>query len=505
MNSMKNLIEISRIITKKKVRKIEIFDSSTLENKSSKFSDFYEALSAGRFKNDRDAATLLYGCSPTDDKYRQLKSRFRKRLLNTLFFIDINDPGTAGYDKAYFTCNKDWALVRILISNDAHSSAEDLAKQILTIALRFRFSDVIVNCCRILRRYAAEEGREKNFEEYDHLIGEYSKILEAEMRSEELFQRILIKYLSSGTDKAELMEQIRSFCDMLVELSETHHSPVVIYNMYLVWVYRYEMMRDFDAVLEVCSKAERYIEENPDYLQEEKVIAFHLKKMSAYLHKQDFKNGRVSAEKSLQIFSEGRETWFKFMEYYLLLAFHTGNYINALAIFNQANSNSKIKKLDSETRERWKIYEVYLNYFIESEGGETPALNLQDRKGFRLKRFLSDNISYPREQRIFEVHLLIAQVLFLMEAKNFHEAAERIGHLRNYATKQLDKQEHFRAIQFIRLLQQLAKVDFKILELSNTDKYYDNLVGQAFFFRGHINELEIIPYEKLWNYLLSHL
>ena len=127
-NHMKNLIEISKIVTKKKVRKIEIFDDHSLKNKNSKFNEFYEALMANKFKNDRDAASFLYGCSPTDDKYRQLKSRFRKRLLNTLFFLDVNVPSTSNYDRAYYSVNKDWTLVKILLSNNANLTAAALAR-----------------------------------------------------------------------------------------------------------------------------------------------------------------------------------------------------------------------------------------------------------------------------------------------------------------------------------------------------------------------------------------
>ena len=502
---MKNLIEISRIVTKKKVRKIEIFDSSTLENKTSKFSEFYEALSAGKFKNDRDAATFLYGCTPTDDKYRQLKSRFRKRLLNTLFFIDINEPSASGYDRAYFSSNKDWTLVKILISNDAHQSAEDLAKQILTIAQKFKFADVIVNCCRILRRYAAQSGNATDFEEYDRLVKQYSNIMEAEIRSEELFQRTMMNYMGPVADIPELTEQLYVYCDALVGLSEMYESPIVLYNMYLVWVYRYEMLHDYEAMLEVCSRAEHYIEDNPNYLQEDKVVTFHLKKMSAYLHLRDFKNGRTNAEKSLQIFAEGSEVWYRFMEYYLLLAFHTDNHINALAIFNRARSNTSFKKLENETKEKWKIYEVYLAYFIESQAEENPDLKVQSKKTFRVNRFLNEPVSQPRDLRVLSVHNLVAQVLFLLDMKNLPEATERIERLRSFANKQLDRTENFRMIQFIRLLQQLAKAEFQINELSNTDKYYDRLVEHPFFYRGVIDELEIVPFEKLWNHILSKL
>ncbi len=501
---MKNLIEISKIVTKKKVRKIEIFDSSTLEAKNSKFSEFYEALAANKFKNDRDAASYLYKCSPTHDKYRQLKSRFRKRLLNTLFFIDMNLPGASGYDRAYFTCNKDWTLVKILISNDAHQTAEYLAKQILGIAQKFRFADVIVNCCRILRRYAAEAANESDFEEYDRLMKEYTNILEAEMRSEELYQRTVLNYQVSVSDVDALAEKILGFCDALVVLSEEYDSPVVNYNMYLVWTFRYEIQRDYQAMLQVCSQAEQYIETNPDYLQEDKLATFHLKKMAAYLHLRDFKNGKINAEKSLQVFPDGSPTWYVFMEYYLLLAFHTDNYINAMAIFNRAKSNSKFKKLDIETREKWKIFEVYLNYFIEGTN-QAEMLKAESKKNFKLSRFLNDPILYPKDQRVFTIHLLIAQMLFLIEKHSYQQATERIERLKSYASKQLDKTEHFRMIQFIRLLQQLSKADFKIENLASTERYYNRLIEQPFFYRGMIHEMEILPFEKLWNYILKKL
>ena len=189
---MKHLIEISRIVTKRKVRKIEIFDDHSLRHKNSKFNEFYEALRANKFKTDRDAAQYLYGCNPTDPKYRQLKSRFRKRLLNTLFFLDVNMPSASNYDRAYYSCNKDWTLVNTLAWYDAPHTAAQLARQVLTTALKFKFADLIVNCSRILRAYSAETGDQHSFEEYDHYIKEYTQILEAEIRSEELYQRVIM-------------------------------------------------------------------------------------------------------------------------------------------------------------------------------------------------------------------------------------------------------------------------------------------------------------------------
>ena len=502
---MKNLIEISKIVTKKKVRKIEIFDDHSLKHKNSKFNEFYEALMANKFKNDRDAASFLYACSPTDDKYRQLKSRFRKRLLNTLFFLDVNLPSTSNYDRAYYSCNKDWTLVKILLSNNAKQTSANLAKQILTTALKFKFADVIVNCARILRRYSAEIGDEKNYEIYDQHSKQYQNVLDAEIRSEELYHRVIMNYYKPPTKNKDLAERIDTYCDALVGLSEMYDSPIVIYNMYLVWAFRYEMMHDYAAMLEVCSKAENYIENNPTYYQDDKLATFHLKKMSAYLHLSDWKNGKTNAEKCLQSFPSGSEIWFTFMEYYLLLAIHTDNYINAMAIYADATGHSKFKKLTGGEKEKWNIYDVYLNYIIESKGQENPILQTQRRKNFRLSRFLNNPILYPKDQRIFTVLLVIAQVLFLLEKKSFNAATERVDRLKNYANRQLKREEYFRAIQFIRLLQQLSKAEYKVEELSNVEKYYNRLIETPFSYRGLLSELEVIPYAKLWNMILARL
>lgn len=502
---MKNLIEISRIVTKKKVRKIEIFDDHSLKHKNSKFNEFYEALLASKFKNDRDASSFLYGCSPTDDKYRQLKSRFRKRLLNTLFFLDVNLPATSNYDRAYYSCNKDWTLVKILLTNNARHTAASLARQILTIALKFKFADVIVNCSRILRKYASEEGEEKDYEQYDQHSKQFQNVLDAEIRSEELYQRVIMNYYKPQSKNFNLSEKIDTYCEALVGLSEIYDSPIVIYNMYLVWAFRYEMLKDYDSMLEVCNKAEQYIEDNPMYYRDEMLATFQLKKMSAYLHLQDYKNGKTNAEKCLQSFPSGSDTWFSFMEYYLLLALHTENYVNAIAIFTEAINHSKFKKIDNSIKEKWKIYDVYINYIIDSQSEYYPILKTQKKRTFRLSRFLNDPILYPKDQRIFTVLMVIAQILFFMEKKSFNAVAERVDRLKTYANRQLKKEEYFRAIQFIRLLQQLVKAEFDLDRLSNVDKYYERLTEQPFFFRGLISELEVVPYDKLWNMIIRKL
>lgn len=501
---MKNLIEISKIVTKKKIRKIEIFDDHYLENRSSKFNEFYEALTQGRFKNDRDAAAFLYDSTPKDDKYRQLKSRFRKRLLNTLFFLDVNRPSASNYDRAYFSCNKDWTLVKILKDNDADYTAASLARQILTTALKFKFADVIVNCSRILRSYAAQEGDDKNFEVYDHHIKQYKDILDAEIRSEELYQRVILNYYKPPSKRINLTEHIDTYCEALDGLTKLYDSPVIIYNKYLMWIYRHEMLHEFDKMLEICEEVEQYVEDNPIYYQSEKIVSIYLKKAAAYLHLKDERGLAISA-KHEGTFQKGSNHWYQFYEYVFLLAMHVGDYVRADELYQEVVSYNKFDKAEQETQKKWSVFNYYLSYakkYLLQESDKDKV----SRTSLRLNKFLDEPALYPKSERILMVHHIIVQILFLLEENRHSRARTLILQLKGHINRQLRKEEYYRTMQFIRLLQQLQKADFQRENLSNTEKYVQRIEEEEqFFYRGLLMEIEIIPYEDLWRIILQQL
>jgi hypothetical protein len=226
--------------------------------------------------------------------------------------------------------------------------------------------------------------------------------------------------------------------------------------------------------------------------------------MSAYLHQREFRMGKANAEQYLKKFPEGSDPWFTFMEYYLLLAIHSDNYIQALAIFNRALSNNAFKKLDGEEREKWFIYEAYINYIVDRRIFSQTRLPKPKRRNFQLRQFMESKHEYPKSQRNFEILCTILQMLFWLERKNTLKAEERIDKLRNLASRKLDKEVYYRPIQFIKLLHTLRKADFQIVDKQRIDKHYKPLVQHPFFYRGAIAELEVIPYEKLWEVVLEY-
>jgi hypothetical protein len=502
---MKNLLEIAKVVTKKKVKKIEIFDEYSLRNKSLKFNEFYEDLTAGRYKNDRDAAAKLYGCTPQDARYRQLKSRFRKRLFNTLFFLDVNKPSASNYDRAHFSCHKEWTLVKILQDNDAHSPAITQAKSILSTAQKFHITEIVVNCARILREYAAKDGKRKDFEYYNQLLATASATLEAEIRAEELYQRVTMEYYAPPTQREELSDRMGSYANTLLSLSEIHPSPVVTFNMFLVWAMYYEVKREFNALIEVCERAEQYLETQTEAYQEERLIAFYTKKMSAYLHLGNYLQGQVNAEQCLTRFPEGSKPWFTFMEYYLLLALHTERYIQALAIYNRSVQQKRFTKLDGGSKEIWQLFELSLHFALYHSPFRAKLAPPLKREPFRESQFVKQSFHLGPKKRVLQFHLLSFKCCFLLQKRQHNAAREVIDELQKLANRSLDKQAQRRLIHFMRLLLQLRKANFVAADMRNTDKHLAILQTHPFTYRGLRSQIEAIPLEQLWKMLLSRL
>lgn len=504
---MRNLIEISKIVTKKRISKIEIFDKSLLNKKDSKFNEFYDGLINEQFTTDEEAASFLYGTTPLDDKYRQLKSRFTKRLLNTLFFLDANDPSFSNYHSAYYTCNKNWALIRILLSSGARNSAVKLAAKTLTVAQQYRFSDIILNCTRILMSNSSLTGNEKEYDSYSEITKKAFRDLEAEMQAEEMYQRLSINFASSATAKVELSQKAEEYVSEVNKLCESSDSYNIHYMKYQIWILASQIRGDYIETIRACEEAEKYIRDNPPFYQKMKLAQTALNKISCYLQLRDYENGRKNAEKCLELFSEGSNNWFIFLEYYFLLAMHTENYINAAGIYLKVVNHPRFSYTNDDHQEKWKIFEAYLNYIFETENLNKDLLSSEgSKRKFRLLKFLNEVPNFTKDKRGYNVAILVIQILYMLEKGDYAGIINRSEALNVYCSRYLRKDESYRSSCFLKMLLTMEKEDFRYERTKQMAlKYYRKMTEGDPTGINKVYEWEIIPYETLWEKVLNRL
>ena len=61
---MDSIAEIIKIVTKRRIKKVELFDESS-RNKNSNYFKLFEGIHQGTYKSDEEAAKDLYDCDPS--------------------------------------------------------------------------------------------------------------------------------------------------------------------------------------------------------------------------------------------------------------------------------------------------------------------------------------------------------------------------------------------------------------------------------------------------------
>jgi hypothetical protein len=107
------LKDLVKTITRNKVKNIEVLGSPIEEG--SMVEALYDAIAKDKVFSDEEAVKFMYGKNetPKSQAYLRLKGRLERNLLNTAFFVDVNQPMFNDRLKAWYNCYRDFAAAYI--------------------------------------------------------------------------------------------------------------------------------------------------------------------------------------------------------------------------------------------------------------------------------------------------------------------------------------------------------------------------------------------------------
>ncbi|MEM9821309.1 MAG: hypothetical protein AAF985_09565 [Bacteroidota bacterium] len=504
---MDNLRELVYIVSKQKVKKIEIIGNPG--NKNSKMNELYEAIHNGEVSTDEEAAQLIYDTNANDVNYKKLKYRLQNRLINTIFFIDTSKPSFNEYTRAFYSTHKAQLAIAILLGRNARKPAIDLAQRTLRVAMKYEFSEITLELCKRLRRhYGAMEGNIKKFNEYNELTKKYSKLVQAELIADEYCQRLTLPFAKSKANADDELKQLAiQFEKELLKYTDEMHSFNLNLYAYTVYVLRYELFRDFKNMLLVCEKAIEYMESRP--FKNRKSFHFLYRKLICHIQLRQFEEGEATAEKCLEMYSmrfEGSYNWFIIIELYMILSFYAKNYQKTIELLQIAKPKLKSSTTHPRIKEKWKIYEAFTHYFIKIGKVKPDPSFEKNIKRFRISKFLNDVPTFSSDKRGLNITILIIQVLFLLHRKDYDVVIDKVEALDAYCYRYLRKDETFRSNCFIKMLLELPKTGFnKQRVIRRSEKYLKKLQSADAERTANTILVEIVPYEDLWGDILNSL
>ena len=501
MEELKSLIDI---ISRNKVKQIEIISGDMSSNFN--WQKLYYGIVNEQFLCDEDAEDFFYRDQKNKSKYfKRLKRNLKERLLNTLFFIDINQPSFTDLQKAYYSSYKNVAAVKILLGRYGRRHAIPLAEKTLSIAIKYEFTEIALSLSKDLRvHYSNIIGNRKKADYYNTFVKEQTRLYLAELQAEEYYSDLIINYTNSKAAKPEIVKIANEYCNRLLPLMQDNDSFRFKFLSYLVFTLKFELENDYLGTLKISREAIEYFDNKSLPTPPSILWNFLLKILQCNIVLKDYNEAEVVSRKCLTLQQVGSTNWFGSLNYTIILHFHSNKLDKAFDAYIKAQNNPNYKKLPPSYLEPWRIHEAFIFYFIRI--GKIDVSNQKKLKTFRINKFLNEMPTYSKDKYGINITILILHVLFLLLDGRYGEIIDRMESLNTYTHRYLRKDHTFRSNCFIKMLLQLPAASFhKEAVVRKAKKYKDKLESVPLEEANQSVEIEIVPYEMLWEFVLDSL
>lgn len=488
---MDELVRLVNLIVERSPKSFPLInqqDEKSLETK------FFNLIKQGDIKSDEEAAARLYDNRGFSANYRMLKSRMRKKLLNHLHFIEFTP------NKFSLGSSEKYKIHAILLEAQGLIMANEykIADRLITQAIaagksNFHTSEVVRALKYKLTIHSTIINR-KAFQEADLELQQYFKIEAQERSALALFNQATIELSTSVKDRIMYMSQMPRVLDEIYTLWLSSKSPL-IYNRYQILSIHYlELQGDFKAISDAVAQAENLLKQgelHPNWFNH-KYNAFI--RIYALLRTRQYETGLSLAPEYIQLFEPQSVNWFAFMENYLLLALHAERYALAGKLLQKALENKFFKEIQQPAKERWELYRKYLVLMSDV----LPAsLRIELPRDVFIEL-----ITLPKDKVGYNLSLLVLDTIKSFTSKSIDDYESQAERIRKYIVKYMRGDKAERPRLFLRLLLLAMKKELDFNQIREASSSLSEKLGQAVPPGDAFAEVEIVPYEHLWEAVL---
>jgi len=185
---------------------------------------------------------------------------------------------------------------------------------------------------------------------------------------------------------------------------------------------------------------------------------------------------------------------------------YSRKYEEAVELICRIILSPKFSKLNEYYHEIFFTTLGYI-YLLFDSGFIKDSTNLKEKlPEFKLGKFLNTTPVFSRDKMGINVSILLMHVAYLLQRKDFNAIIDRTDSLNQYAYRYLRKDDSFRSNCMIKMVIQMTKADFNQVR---TERYTSDLRKQLSSVNlagsGENIEIEVIPFEVLWDIMIKAL
>ena len=494
---MNEIANLARIVTSRSLASLPVLDLRSRQ--PNKENQFVAALTLAPESTQLQVVKSLYGkvTAANVRALQKLQSRVRSKLLNQLYFLDHSDPRHLVSRRYELECLDLLHKVSILYAERDFKLSERLLQRCLRLAEAGEFTQYTVQAARMLRNLHAEQRQVIPYKKIAKVLLRAQQVLAWEDEAEQL--HIDTQLALRGTVAARRAVLIL-IPDRLAQLEALHRKARsfttfnIVYRVQLAYE---ELQGNYQEMIRVTATASRRLRAGKLNARRFDIRFNHFVSIYAYLRSRQAMQGLRLAEEYARDFHPSSNNWFYFQEHHMLLALHAQHYERAQQLLIVIAKNPGYMMQREASLQRWDLYKAYIDFVLPPQR-VTTARQRQMAQLLQLPE-------YSRDKRGHNVAILVLQLLYFLRERNLEAVLMRLERLRKYQQRHLYEPSTLRSRLFLRLLQLIMEKNFDAAQAAERGKTLLQQLrdtpppGEAFA------EVEIIPYEQLWDLVLGLL
>lgn len=495
---MNEIANLARIVTSRSLASLPILDLRG--NHANKENQLVEVLSNAPEATQLQVVKALYGKATTTNvrALQKLQSRVRSKLLNQLYFLDHSDSRLLVSRRYELECLDLLHKVSILYAEREYKLSERLLLRCLRLAEDGEFTQYVVQCARLLRSLYVERQQAIPYKKMANVLGRAQQVLAWEDEAEQLHTETQMALNGTVATRRSVLAVLP---DRIARLDALHRRArsFTTYNIvYRTCLAHEELQGNYQEMIRVTALASRRLRAGKLNARRFDIRFNQFVSVYAYLRSRQPVQGLRLAEEYNRDFHPSSSNWFYFQEHYVLLALHAQQYERAQQLMGILTKNPAYTIQREAALQRWDLYRSYID-FVLPQPRNTTARQRQ------LAQWVLVLPEYSRDKRGHNVAILVLQLLHFLREQNQEAVMLRLERLRKYQQRHLHEANTLRSRLFLRLLPLIVEKDFDADRVAERGKGLLQQLrdtpppGEAFA------EVEIIPYEHLWELVLDLL
>lgn len=454
--------------------------------------------------NNREAMLHIYG-RINHEEFSQLKSKLKIILVKSILISEFKfKPNSEIVSKTNDVLDlyRDTLASRILIEKGERIAAISLLERSIKKSIAFELSENIRSQAKLLSsHYSLIEYDRHKYTKFIKILDEWTEIDLEEQKLSILYNKLFGYYRRNlGLSDHRIVEKIYRWKEEDTPDINTSVYKLMKFNLNNIYL---ECVKDYDSIIQECNTMESLLIENT-IKSITQIQSIYIRKLWATIQLKKYKEAISEGINYSKLSPEGSIQWYILNLYVVKASLYQKEYIRAFKIFNKILNLKKFKSLNNALKE---IFDLTLGYlYLIKDSGIDPVLQDLPLPEFRMARFLNSAPIYSKDKSGMNISILLLQIAFMLQKKNFIKAADRIESLRSYASKYLRRNETFRSNCMMKMIMEMAKADFNPRK---TERYTATLRAQLdemplHSIGGNI-EVEVIPFEDLWEIIMRSL